>query len=130
MVLLCPSNVPGTRANKCAATNCIRNSYVAGSFLHSLFRLLHQINKALIKTLKRTKPSFGVNFLIIVINTFKLIVKTQRNNHLTEKKLCKHTKFNCQCFSLTNVTKCQVHKDSTLNNKCWFLNRFFAYRGL
>lgn len=115
MVLLCPSNVPGTRANKCAATNCIRNSYVAGSFLHSLFCLLHQITKAIIKTPKRTKSSFGVDFFIIVINTFKLIVKTQRNNQLTEKKLCKHTKFNCQCFSLTNVTKCQVHKDSTLN---------------
>lgn len=82
MVLLCPSNVPGTRANKCAATNCIRNSYVAGSFLHSLFRLLYRIHKALIETLKRTKPSFGVNFFIIVINTFKFIVKTLRNKQL------------------------------------------------
>lgn len=98
MVLLCPSNVPGTRANKCAATNCIRNSYVAGSFLHSLFRLLHQINKALIKTPKRTKPSFGVNFFIIVLNTFKLVVKTQRNNQLTEKNFANTQSLNVSLF--------------------------------
>lgn len=55
------------------------------AFCIPLFRLLHQINKGLIETIKRTKPSFGVNFFIIVIYIFKLIMKTQSNNQLTEE---------------------------------------------